>query len=101
MGARKVRSRATRLPTITDLVPFVIESKCRAGCVNAGGVIPYLKEVRERDPSGRDPIQTIHPVTLTGYFKRLLKESGGLLLKEATGLFVELARPATDNSGKF
>lgn len=64
---------------------------------SAGGVIPYLKELQERDLSRRDPIQTVHPVTLTGYFKRLLKESGGLLLKEATALFVELARPATDN----
>ncbi|KAF9429315.1 hypothetical protein BGZ76_001499 [Entomortierella beljakovae] len=63
----------------------------------AGGVIPYLKELRDKDPQGRDPILTVHPVTLTGYFKRLLKESGGLLLKETTGLFVELARPVTDN----
>ncbi|KAG0304869.1 hypothetical protein BGZ98_004910 [Dissophora globulifera] len=64
---------------------------------NAGGVIPYLKELRYKDPKAQDPILTVHPVTLTGYFKRLLKESGGLLLKETTGLFVELARPATDN----
>ncbi|KAF9938759.1 hypothetical protein BGZ65_012254 [Modicella reniformis] len=67
---------------------------------DAGGVIPYLKDLREKDPNGRDPILTVHPVTLTGYFKRLLKESGGLLLKESTSLFVELARPATDNGGK-
>ncbi|KAG0349670.1 hypothetical protein BGZ54_004285, partial [Gamsiella multidivaricata] len=67
---------------------------------NAGGVIPYLKELRKKDARGQDPVLTVHPVTLTGYFKRLLKESGGLLLKETTGLFVELARPATDNGGK-
>lgn len=67
----------------------------------AGGVIPYLKELREKDTRHRDPIQTVHPVTLTGYFKRLLKDSGGLLLKETTALFVELARPATDNGGKL
>ncbi|KAF9994443.1 hypothetical protein BGZ79_000798 [Entomortierella chlamydospora] len=71
-------------------------SAVQAVC-NAGGVIPYLKELRKKDPQGQDPILTVHPVTLTGYFKRLLKESGGLLLKETTGLFVELARPATDN----
>ncbi|KAF9920851.1 hypothetical protein FBU30_009203 [Linnemannia zychae] len=63
----------------------------------AGGVIPYLKELQRKDPKQRDPIQTVHPVTLTGYFKRLLKDCGGLLLKETTALFVELARPATDN----
>ncbi|KAG9065484.1 hypothetical protein KI688_001770 [Linnemannia hyalina] len=63
----------------------------------AGGVIPYLKELQEKDIRHRDPIQTVHPVTLTGYFKRLLKDCGGLLLKETTALFVELARPATDN----
>ncbi|KAG0275895.1 hypothetical protein BGZ95_008254 [Linnemannia exigua] len=63
----------------------------------AGGVIPYLKELQQKDSRKRDPIQTVHPVTLTGYFKRLLKDSGGLLLKETTALFVELARPATDN----
>ncbi|KAG0292967.1 hypothetical protein BGZ97_005466 [Linnemannia gamsii] len=63
----------------------------------AGGVIPYLKELQQKDLRHRDPIQTVHPVTLTGYFKRLLKECGGLLLKETTALFVELARPATDN----
>ncbi|KAF9205932.1 hypothetical protein BGZ49_003304 [Haplosporangium sp. Z 27] len=71
-------------------------SAVQAVC-NAGGVIPYLKELRIKDSQGRDPILIVHPVTLTGYFKRLLKESGGLLLKETTGLFVELARPATDN----
>ncbi|KAF9358183.1 hypothetical protein BGX26_002304 [Mortierella sp. AD094] len=71
-------------------------SAVQAVC-NAGGVIPYLKELRKKDTQGRDPILTVHPVTLTGYFKRLLRESGGLLLKETTGLFVELARPATDN----
>ncbi|KAF9906575.1 hypothetical protein EC991_000450 [Linnemannia zychae] len=63
----------------------------------AGGVIPYLKELQRKDSKKRDPIQTVHPVTLTGYFKRLLKDCGGLLLKETTALFVELARPATDN----
>ncbi|KAF9145733.1 hypothetical protein BG015_011793, partial [Linnemannia schmuckeri] len=63
----------------------------------AGGVIPYLKELQQKDLRHRDPIQTVHPVTLTGYFKRLLKDCGGLLLKETTALFVELARPATDN----
>jgi hypothetical protein len=66
----------------------------------AGGVIPYLKELQQKDLRKRDPIQTVHPVTLTGYFKRLLKDCGGLLLKETTALFVELARPATDNGGK-
>ncbi|KAK3837387.1 MAG: hypothetical protein J3R72DRAFT_449847 [Linnemannia gamsii] len=63
----------------------------------AGGVILYLKELQRKDSRKRDPIQTVHPVTLTGYFKRLLKDCGGLLLKETTALFVELARPATDN----
>lgn len=67
----------------------------------AGGVIPYLKELQQKDLRHRDPIQTVHPVTLTGYFKRLLKNCGGLLLKETTALFVELARPATDNGGIF
>ncbi|KAF9918060.1 hypothetical protein BX616_010397 [Lobosporangium transversale] len=64
---------------------------------DAGGVIPYLKGLKEKDIQGRDPILLVNPVTLTGYFKRLLKEGGGLLLKETTVLFVELARPATDN----
>ncbi|KAF9340801.1 hypothetical protein BGZ91_000172 [Linnemannia elongata] len=63
----------------------------------AGGVIQYLKELQGKDMRHRDPIQLVHPVTLTGYFKRLLKDCGGLLLKETTALFVELARPATDN----
>ncbi|KAF9316213.1 hypothetical protein BG003_002254, partial [Podila horticola] len=62
----------------------------------AGGVIAYLKELRVQN-NGKDPILSVHPVTLTGYFKRLLKEAGGLLLKETTGLFVELVRPTTDN----
>ncbi|KAF8942688.1 hypothetical protein BGZ47_006233 [Haplosporangium gracile] len=64
---------------------------------HAGGVIPYLKELQQNDIRHQDPIQTVHPVTLTGYFKRLLKDCGGLLLKETTALFVELARPTTDN----
>ncbi|KAF9162173.1 hypothetical protein BGX20_001822 [Mortierella sp. AD010] len=72
--------------------PSAVQAVC-----NAGGVIPYLKELRKKDPQGQDPILTVHPVTLTGYFKRLLKENGGLLLKETTGLFVELARPTTNN----
>ncbi|KAF9947811.1 hypothetical protein BGZ72_010244 [Mortierella alpina] len=67
---------------------------------NAGGVIPYLKVLRREDAQGRDPIHTVHPVTLTGYFKRLLKDCGGLLMKEATALFVELTSPSTDN-GEF
>ncbi|KAF9306271.1 hypothetical protein BGZ74_006777 [Mortierella antarctica] len=62
----------------------------------AGGVLAYLKELRVQN-NGKDPILSVHPVTLTGYFKRLLKEAGGLLLKETTGLFVELVRPTTDN----
>lgn len=65
----------------------------------AGGVLTYLKELRAQN-NGKDPILCVHPVTLTGYFKRLLKEAGGLLLKETTGLFVELVRPTTDNGGK-
>ncbi|KAF9928905.1 hypothetical protein BGZ67_006706 [Mortierella alpina] len=67
---------------------------------NAGGVIPYLKVLRREDAQGRDPIHTVHPVTLTGYFKRLLKDCGGLLMKEVTALFVELTSPSTDN-GEF
>ncbi|KAF9573996.1 hypothetical protein EC968_007548 [Mortierella alpina] len=67
---------------------------------NAGGVIPYLKVLRKEDAQGRDPIHTVHPVTLTGYFKRLLKDCGGLLMKEVTALFVELTSPSTDN-GEF
>ncbi|KAF9278257.1 hypothetical protein BGZ68_008679 [Mortierella alpina] len=67
---------------------------------NAGGVIPYLKVLRKEDPQGRDPVHTVHPVTLTGYFKRLLKDCGGLLMKEVTALFVELTSPSTDN-GEF
>ncbi|KAF9131701.1 hypothetical protein BGW39_001454 [Mortierella sp. 14UC] len=67
----------------------------------AGGVILYLKELQQKDSKKRDPIQTVHPVTLKGYFKRLLKDCGGLLLKETTALFVELARPATDNGEKL
>ncbi|KAF9083269.1 hypothetical protein BGX23_011636, partial [Mortierella sp. AD031] len=63
----------------------------------AGGVISCLKELQRKGLRRRDPIQTVHPVTLTGYFKRLLKDCGGLLLKETTALLVELARPATDN----
>ncbi|KAF9414063.1 hypothetical protein BGZ94_000519 [Podila epigama] len=62
----------------------------------AGGVLPYLKNLRAQH-NDKDPILTVHPVTLTGYFKRLLKDAGGLLLKETTGLFVELVRPTTDN----
>ncbi|KAF9966484.1 hypothetical protein BGZ70_002185 [Mortierella alpina] len=67
---------------------------------DAGGVIPYLKVLRKGDAQGRDPIHTVHPVTLTGYFKRLLKDCGGLLMKEVTALFVELTSPSTDN-GEF
>ncbi|KAG0342770.1 suppressor of glycerol defect [Podila humilis] len=62
----------------------------------AGGIIPYLKEMRSQS-NNIDPILMVHPVTVTGYFKRLLKDAGGLLLKETTGLFVELVRPTTDN----
>ncbi|KAF9393254.1 hypothetical protein CPC16_002482, partial [Podila verticillata] len=62
----------------------------------AGGILAYLKDLRAQN-NGKDPILCVHPVTLTGYFKRLLKEAGGLLLKETTGLFVELVRPTTDN----
>ncbi|CAO3564880.1 unnamed protein product [Mortierella alpina] len=67
---------------------------------NAGGVIPYLRVLRKGDDQGRDPIHMVHPVTLTGYFKRLLKDCGGLLMKEVTALFVELTSPSTDN-GEF
>ncbi|KAG0209595.1 hypothetical protein BGX28_010210 [Mortierella sp. GBA30] len=67
---------------------------------DAGGVISYMKNLRDNDAQGRDPINIVHPVTLTGYFKRLLKDCGGLLLKEATALFVELTSPSTDN-GEF
>ncbi|KAF9183562.1 hypothetical protein BGZ50_004144 [Haplosporangium sp. Z 11] len=64
---------------------------------SAGGVMSYLMELGINDPLGRDPIQLVQPVTLTGYFKRLLKDNGGLLMKETTDLFVELTCPSTDN----
>ncbi|KAF9137807.1 hypothetical protein BGX30_009874 [Mortierella sp. GBA39] len=88
------RSDAQQSPTW-----FRLSSSANAvqAVFQAGGVIRYLKELQEKDIRHRDPIQTVHPVTLTGYFKRLLKDCGGLLLKETTALFVELARPATDN----
>ncbi|KAG0248831.1 hypothetical protein BG011_009866 [Mortierella polycephala] len=64
---------------------------------SAGGAMAYLTELGINDPLGRDPIQFVQPVTLTGYFKRLLKDNGGLLMKETTDLFVELTCPSTDN----
>ncbi|KAF9584009.1 hypothetical protein BGW38_007880, partial [Lunasporangiospora selenospora] len=71
---------------------------------NSGGIMAYMRDIAgagagkgDNNVKSKDPIQLVNPVTLTGYFKRLLKEAGGLLLKETTGLFVELARPATDN----
>ncbi|KAG0233593.1 hypothetical protein BGW42_007342 [Actinomortierella wolfii] len=44
---------------------------------------------------GKNLIEEVNPVTLTGYFKRLLKEAGGLFCREVIELVVEIVSPTS------
>ncbi|KAF9167780.1 hypothetical protein DFQ26_003175 [Actinomortierella ambigua] len=44
---------------------------------------------------GRNIVDEVNPVTLTGYFKRLLKEAGGLFCREVIELVIEIVSPTS------